>query len=253
MRCRTALSVVSEQVALAEASVPDLQFTLAERKRRSRLRSAPVGSALHALLSVPLTPRSETLRETSVLATDFETGGLNPEQDELLSIGCVTLERAKIRLAGSSHTLLAPKRDIPASSVRFHKITDTEAGGGSTPAQAVEQLLGLLQGKVLLAHHARTEIGFLFRLCDRLFGSRPVIPVLDTLAICSNAPPDHPLRQISNRRLFTLRDAFGLPRYPAHHAFYDALSTAELLLAHCSYLAKGHDTSLKTLQLKYVS
>ena len=253
MRCRTALSAASEQVALAEASVPDLQFTLAERKRKSRLRSAPNGSALHALLSVPLTPRTRTLRETSILATDFETGGLNPEQDELLSIGCVALERAQIKFGGSSHTLLTPKRDIPAQSVRFHKITDTEAGSGSAPEDALKQLLGLLQGKVLLAHHARTEIGFLFRLCDQLYGLRPVIPVLDTLAICSNAPPDHPLRRTSNRRLFTLRDAVGLPRYPAHHAFYDALSTAELLLAHCSYLPKGHDTSLKTLQMKYVS
>lgn len=232
--------------------MPDLQLTLAERKRKSRLRQAPDGP-LKSLLATPLPLRSQTLRDTSVLATDFETGGLNAESDELLSIGCVKVERARIELNSAWHTLISPDGDIPAGSVRFHKITDTEAGSGLDTKSAVDALLGKLTGRVLLAHNARTEIGFLFRQCEKLYGVRPVVPVLDTLIICSNAPPDHPLRQTPNRRLFTLRDMLGLPRYPAHHALYDALSTAEVLLAHCGHLSRGNTTSLKTLQLKYVS
>ncbi|MDO6461980.1 exonuclease domain-containing protein [Granulosicoccaceae sp. 1_MG-2023] len=230
----------------------DLQHILAERQRRQRLKQAPEG-ALARFLASPLPAREMRLRDAQLVATDFETGGLDPARDALLSMGCVPLENAGIRLGGAWHTLIAPGGDIPAGSVRFHKITDSEAQGGLGIKAAVDTLLDKLSGRIMLAHHARTETGFLFTQCERIYGVRPVLAVLDTLSICSNAPPDHPLRKVENRRLFTLRDAFKLPQYPAHHALYDALSTAELLLAHCSYLNKSMDTTLKTLQIKYIS
>ena len=107
------------------------------------------------------------------------------------------------------------------------------------------RLLQTLRGRVMVAHHARIEQGFLSTACVSLYGSRLPVLTVDTQAVA--------LRWFQKRdkhiaprelRLHALRERYNLPRYPAHNALSDALAAAELFLAQATERAQGKGMAL---------
>jgi DNA polymerase-3 subunit epsilon len=190
-----------------------------EQRRLALLDATPPGP-LRNYLAVPFCP------------LDFETTGLDTERDELLSFGIVDMDGMSIHLGTAQHELIVPERAIPEASAVIHEITDDQAADGISCRHAVELLLQRLAGKVLLAHYAKLELGFLNAACRRLYGGSFLIPTVDTLLLGRRWIENRNLYlQQSDLRLQALRGRFHLPRYKAHNALTDALSTAELLQA----------------------
>jgi DNA polymerase-3 subunit epsilon len=127
----------------------------------------------------------------------------------------------------------------------LHAITDDVAARGAAPATVLGELLSVLAGKVLVAHHASFELAFLRAACARAFGGRFLAPAVDTLAL------GHRALEWRNRsvvpgelRLDALRRRHNLPRYRAHDALSDALAAAELFLALLAGLGGGRAVPL---------
>jgi DNA polymerase-3 subunit epsilon len=203
----------------------------AERQRQLLLKTVPAGP-LQQYLSVPFVSTDTDFRLLRYTALDFETTGLDPRQDELLSFGIVDLDQMAIHLGTAQHELITPQQDIPEASAVIHEITDDQAATGLGCRHAIELLLQRLAGKVLIAHYAKLELGFLNAACQRLFNGGFIIPTVDTLLLGRRWINNRNLYlQQSDLRLQSLRNRFSLPRYKAHNALTDALSTAELFQA----------------------
>ncbi len=200
------------------------------RRRRDLLAQAPPGP-VHDLLATP-PPRGDTpLTDLPLLAIDLETTGLDPDRDQILSVGFVPVDGRSIRLGGAAHAIIHADASVGRSAT-IHGITDDAVAAGLPLADVLERTLDALTGRVLLAHFARIEVDFLTRACERTFGTTPMFTVVDTLALgqqhlfrTRGAIPRGQLR------LHALRERFGLPRYKAHDALVDALACAELYLA----------------------
>jgi DNA polymerase III subunit epsilon len=198
--------------------------------RRAALRKAK--GALHDYLSVPFPRASQPCREVALVSLDFETTGLNPRQDCILSIGLVHVRDLGIRLDSTWHQVVRVAQDIPENSAIIHHITDDRAAAGDELTQVLPRLLQHLSGKVMLVHHARIEINFLDAACRALYGAPFVIPVIDTLALARRrAERRNQIIREGDLRLFNLCESYHLPRYKAHNALNDAIATAELFLA----------------------
>jgi len=199
--------------------------------RRQRLvRKAPPGP-LRDFLSTPFPPPGRPVAETPLLAVDFETTGLDPRKAHLLSVGCVAIDRARIELSTACHRLVRSTRKLEENNVAVHQLTDDQVSAGEPLEQVIAELLGRLAGRVLLAHHAVVEAGFLKTACRRLYGMTPLFPVIDTLRLARRRLErrNQPYQE-GELRLFNLRERYGLPRYRAHNALCDAIATAELFL-----------------------
>ena len=96
-----------------------------------------------------------------------------------------------------------------------------------------------LQGRVLLAHHAPIELGFLAIAARSTYGARLPLTAVDPLSLQQRLVVG-PHGEIAPGllRLNDARRHFGLPRYSAHRALTDAIATGELLLAQAAEL--GH-------------
>lgn len=202
-----------------------------EWRRKQRLRHTPAGP-LHDYLSAPFPDRTRDYRELTYLAIDMETTGLDPKQDHILSMGTVEIRRNVIDLSTAQHVIVSSRQPLPEKSVALHRLTDDVVARGEPIAQVLTNFLNGLAGKILLAHHAAIEVGFLCHACQRIFGNTLVVPVVDTLLLAQ--------QQISRRnvivsagalRLAALREHYHLPRYTAHNALSDAIAAAELFLA----------------------
>jgi DNA polymerase III subunit epsilon len=220
-------------------------FTL-ELRRRWRLRRAPPGP-LYDYLATPFPKPSADYRAADFLAVDLETSGLDAKTDLILSVGYVTLRGGGfIDLSTARHRLVQPDRAIPEASAVIHRITDDEAAQGEELAAVLEDLLAALAGKVLIAHHARVETGFIAAACRRVYGGEPLAPVVDTQALAQRT---FERRQSSFKgsdlRLHALTARYNLPRYGAHNALSDALAAGQLFLAQAAHQSGGRGARLR--------
>lgn len=222
-----------------------------ERRRRKLLAAAEPGP-YREYLAKPLPDPKTDFRQTDFLALDLETTGLDPQKDQILSVGMLVLRAGSwIDLGSAHHRLVRPKGGIPEESAVIHRITDDRAASGGRLDAVMVELLAELGGRVLLAHHARVEYLFLDQACRRLYGQGLVVRVTDTQVLARRSL-DRGNQSYGGRdlRLSSLRSRFRLPRYPAHNALSDALAAAELFLALTARHDPRHRVPLKQLTVR---
>ena len=220
---------------------------LLDWRRRRLLRKAPPGP-LRDYLATPFPGPGTEWRAAEYLAIDLETTGLDQRKDAILSVGHVALRGGRIELASADHRVVRIAGNIPAASAVIHQITDDQAALGEDLAVVLADLLKVLAGKVLIAHFARVETGFIGMACRQVYGVGLAVPVVDTQVL---AQRQFERRQIaykgSDLRLHALGERYNLPRYAAHNALYDALAAAELFLAQAGNLSDGRNLPLREL------
>lgn len=220
-----------------------------DAKRKRLLRKAPEGP-LKEFLSVPFPDPETPIDETPILAVDFETTGLDPLNDQMLSVGSIDMINNEIVLASTYHQVIKTKGELKEENVIIHQITDDAKAQGDELESVVADLLKLLTGKVMLVHFARIEKNFLQRACKKIYGVAPIFPIIDTLVIAKRRLDKRGLPyQPAELRLSNLRDWHELPHHYAHNALNDALATAELLMAEVELMDSKGSPPLKSLLL----
>jgi len=218
-----------------------------ETRRKLALRKA-TSPVMQDFLSHPHPNPGGDWQDTEIVSLDFETTGLNPKTDQVLSIGSVNIKLGSIVLDSARHKYVLAEQAIPESSAVIHHITDDQASTGQALTTLLPDLLQLLAGRVMLVHFSRIEQGFLDAACRQYYGSPFIQPTIDTLVLADRllSKRNHTMRP-DRLRLFHLREDYKLPCYKAHNALKDALTTAELLLAMTTQISPNGHSPLKTL------
>jgi DNA polymerase III subunit epsilon len=219
--------------------------------RRKRLLKRLKPGPLHDFYAVPFpSPRSDC-RTLEFVALDLETTGLDPNKDAILSLGWVVIKAMQVDLASAQHRLVKPFIAIPEQSAVIHHITDDQAAEGESLRDVLEELLKLMAGKVLIAHHAKVEVGFLRKACEHYCGDGFMMRVIDTQEVARRSLQmrDQVIRS-GDMRLPELRERYHLPRYRLHNALSDALAAAELFLAQLAQYDTSKAVPLNNFLLK---
>ncbi len=208
------------------------RFLSTEKKHRA-LQKKRLRNALGKYLQhPPIDPKSD-YRTVEYLAVDFETTGLNPEQDAIISVGYVPIREGRIRLSEAREEIIKSNARLKAESVTIHGITHEKIAQQGNPEQdVIERLLEALAGKVMLVHYARIEQAFLNKFCKTHYGHHLPVHIVDTLELERTSLDSRSVPISRNAlRLGNVRQRYKLPRYPAHNALGDAIATAELFFA----------------------
>jgi len=203
---------------------------------------------LAAYLNAPFPDENAAVLDAEFLALDFEATGVDPKKDHVVAVGFVPVVGGRIELAGARSFLVNAPVEVGASAT-VHGLTDDTVATGMPIAQAAETVLAALRGRVLLAHFAPIEVGFLRRACAELFGGPFPCLVVDTLAlqrrlVAGAFPTDPPPGSL---RLWAARERYRLPVYRAHDPLIDAQSCAELFLAQVAELGADKPLTLKRI------
>lgn len=218
-----------------------------EDKRVAAVRAAPPGP-LRDYLSVPFATPDTDWRQARYLAIDLELTGLDLRTSEILSIGYVPINGMDLVNAGATQVIVTPKGEV-GQSASIHGLTDDQVAAGLPLADAMPLVLEALAGRVLVAHHAQVEVGFLSRACQALYGRPLIVRSIDTMALQRRVlriGSDAEVRA-GVLRLHAARDHFGLPRYRSHLALTDAIAAGELFLAQAAHLAGRTGMTIKQL------
>nr|WP_290444547.1 MULTISPECIES: 3'-5' exonuclease [unclassified Pseudomonas] len=168
-----------------------------------------------------------SLREQRWVVLDLETSGLNPNRDQVLSIGAVAIEDGAIDLGRPfERTLRRPEQKTNAS-VLIHGLGPSALAAGCDPAEALLELLEFIGDSPVLAFHAPFDQRMLERAVKSSLGLRLQHPFLDVAELAPMLNPDTVLREAG---LDDWIARFGLEVQARHHASADAQVTAELAL-----------------------
>jgi DNA polymerase-3 subunit epsilon len=160
--------------------------------------------------------------EPGFAVIDFETTGLFPgRHDRIIEIGVVHVDPAG-RITGRWDTLVNPGRDLGPQ--RIHGIGAAEVLDAPTFADVAGHLVELLRGRVLVAHNARFDVGFLTSELERIgYGGVAGVEALCTMLLAREFLPG------TGRSLADCCDACGITISEAHRAVSDAEAAARLL------------------------
>lgn len=226
------------------------------RQLAAQRDGAPGDEVLRHYLARPFPPLGTDDTSLRLLAVDLETTGLDPAHDRIVSLGFVPVDGTSIVLGGARQVVVRGDGDEQGGvgqSAAVHGLTDDAVAAGVELAEALDLLLEALIGRVLLAHHAAIEQGFLDVACRRVHGQPLPTLAVDTMALehrlvttswqpgWDREPPQGSLR------LPAARERHGLPRYRSHDALTDALACAELYLAQVAELGRGRPVTLRQL------
>ncbi|MGW0673099.1 TerD family protein [Streptomyces sp. NPDC002746] len=141
---------------------------------------------------------------------DVETSGLKPGRDRVLSLAILTLD-AHGNQTGEFSTLLNP--DCDPGPVHIHGLTPARLAGAPTFEEIAPQVGALLSSRVLVAHNAQFDYGFLAHEFAHVRSWVPVSRRLCTLALNRLVGPATP-----DLKLGTLAAHYGVRQEKAHDA-----------------------------------
>jgi DNA polymerase-3 subunit epsilon len=186
------------------------------------------------------------------LVIDLELTGLNPKEDEIVSIAWLPIKNQRIYVGQGEHFINSQVSCLKQSPI-FHGINQQAVQGGQPLTKALQKLVSLLDSVVLVFHNAELDWAFLqkafiehgINLCAEQYKS---ILILDTMKI------EHKrLSRLSHEISFDAlnlekcRQRYNLPDYSSHNALTDAMATAELLLAQINHISSGKPLAVKSL------
>lgn len=220
------------------------RFTPIEIHRRRCLKFANSKNCpdyLKAFYQRELPNANSFIDKCHFTSIDFETTGIDPNKDYVLSIGGICLRKGAIDFTTSFHYYVNNSKFIKKDSAVINHITPEQLEQGKEPVTAMIELLDKISGGLVLMHCMYIETNFI----KSTLGLRKKDPLpfisLDTMAIERQLHHDASVEDV---RLSAIRERRGFPAYEAHNALVDSLATAEVFLAQ-------EKMSLKTKDLIY--
>lgn len=200
-------------------------------------------SALQQYYTAGVPDPNTPLEEVTFLAMDFETTGLNSDQDDIITIGTVPFNLKRIFINQAHHWTVKPRKQLAEDSVVIHGITHSDVLDAPDLSGVYQQVLEQMAGKIMVVHYQRIEREFFDHALMARINEGIEFPVVDTMHIETSLQQKLNggiLNKIRGRkpesvRLGASRSRYGLPLYTPHHALTDAVATAELLQAQIAH------------------
>ena len=146
---------------------------------------------------------------------DFETTGLNPACDEVVEVGVVFVDDG--RVTEQLTRLFRPSAPLPSTVVKLTGLTDAMLEKAPSFASFRDELIGRLEGRVVVAHNADFERAF-------LKGALPQRDFLDTCELFHWLHPELPSHSLESLVVWTQVAAAA-----THRALRDAQDTLEVM------------------------
>jgi len=206
----------------------------AQKSRDSRLKNFYNNGTYH----------NETpLNEIEFVALDFETTGLDPEKNSIISIGLVPFNLKRIFCNQAKKWYVTPQDKLGEESIIIHGITHSDLKDAPDLRRILNQLLDELAGKVVVVHYRKIERDFFDLNLRALINEGIIFPIIDTMQIEADIQHQQTKgfinwlkrKKPAPIRLSSSRSRYHLPTYQPHDALTDAIATAELFQAQVSY------------------
>ena len=171
------------------------------------------------------------------VAFDLETTGLSMRKDRIIEIGAVLMKDGKE--LDRFQTFVDPGCKILPETTTLTGITNDMVKGAPTIVQALPKFMEFVGDRVLVAHNADFDTGFIREACKQLDIPYNLTSV-DTLVLSQNL-----MTKLNRHKLDVVAGALGLPEFNHHRAADDAVICG---MIGAKFFAMLRDMDVHTLQ-----
>ena len=158
--------------------------------------------------------KTDATFEDEMVVFDIETTGLSAQSCAITEIGAVKIKNGEV--IETFNMLTDPGTEIPEEITRLTGITDEMVKGQPGNIEAVKAFLEFAGDRLLIAHNATFDTGFIRKVSDD--GNLSFTnSYLDTLSLSRYVNPD-----LKKHKLDNLADYYGLGDFNHHRASDDA-------------------------------
>lgn len=170
------------------------------------------------------TPRADELAHESYVVVDLETTGMRAwAGDRITEVGAVVVREG--RIVHRYETLVNPERPIPPMISALTHITADMVRHAPRFRDVCDEVLGVVEGHVFVAHNAQFDWRFLSAEVERATGRRLTGRRLCTVKLARRVLP-----HLRSRRLDSLAHYYDVDIVGRHRAGGDAHATARIFL-----------------------
>ena len=194
-------------------------------------------------LQIVYNSNDNKLSDCEYIVFDLETTGLSTEYDHIIEFGAVLMRKGTV--VEKKDVLIKPPIELSNNIKNLTHITDDLLTDAKAFKEAKDEILDFIKDRVLVAHNASFDYGFLNSELERI-GLPPLMnPVIDTLDLSRSL--------LKNRRSYRLGNmcrAYNIPydEEVAHRADYDADVLSQVFNFMLKDLAKENVISLNDLK-----
>ena len=165
-----------------------------------------------------------------LIVFDTETTGLNPKNDEILSIGAVKIQNNKIITSQTFEVYLKNSKEISSKSIEIHGIRECDLHNAIEPQEAIKDFLHFIGNRRLVGYYLEFDVSMINKYIKPMLG----ITLPNTMIEVSEIYYDREITLIPqgniDLRFDTILKKCGVPDMGAHNAVNDAIMTAMIYL-----------------------
>jgi len=161
---------------------------------------------------------------------DTETTGLNPKEDEILSIGAVKIKDNKILTSQTFEVYVKNSKEISSKSIEIHKIRPFDLKDATSSEDAVKKFLAFIGSRPLIGYYLEFDVSMINKYIKPMLGIRLPNKMIEVSEIYfENKITLIPQGNI-DLRFDTILKNCSVPDMGVHNAVNDAIMTAIVYL-----------------------
>lgn len=165
-----------------------------------------------------------------IVVFDCETTGLDPKNDEILSIGAVKIRGDRILTDEAMHLYVKPEQGIDHKSIAIHQIRHCDLKDALEPKEAIDRFLEFIGNRKLVGYYLEFDVAMINKYIKKMYGiTLPNFQVEVSELYYEKRIHAIPQGNI-DLRFDTILKTLSLPKLPAHDALNDAVMTAMMYL-----------------------
>jgi len=161
---------------------------------------------------------------------DTETTGLNPKEDEILSIGAVKIKGNKILTSQTFEVYLKNTKEISSKSIEIHGIRECDLQNATDVESGVKDFLRFIGSRPLIGYYLEFDVAMINKYIKPMLGITLPNKMLEVSEIYFDKTVALIPQGNIDLRFDTILKNCGVPDMGAHNAVNDAIMTAMIYL-----------------------
>ena len=161
---------------------------------------------------------------------DTETTGLNPKEDEILSIGAVKIRDNKILTSQTFEVFLRPSKSISSKSIEIHGIRPCDLQNATDTAQGIIEFLEFIGSRDLIGYYLEFDVAMINKYIKPMLGITLPNKMIEVSEIYFEKKITLIPQGNIDLRFDTILKNYDIPNMGVHNAVNDAIMTAMIYL-----------------------
>ena len=161
---------------------------------------------------------------------DTETTGLNPKEDEILSIGAVKIRANKIITSETFEVYVKNSKEINAKSIEIHGIRECDLKNATDVEKAIEDFLHFIGSRPLIGYYLEFDVAMINKYIKPMFGISLPNEMIEVSEIYFEKEITLIPQGNIDLRFDTILKNYDIPNMGVHNAVNDAIMTAMIYL-----------------------